>query len=195
MNTKLQFYFDKPNKWQQEFIYLRKIILQCPFSEELKWGHPCYTIKNKNVVLIHGFKEYCAIMFFKGALMKDPHQQLIQQTKNVQATRQWRFTNIAAIKENEASILEYLKEAIAIEEAGLKVPMKKTSDFVVCEEFKNLLSGHKKLKAAFEKLTPGRQRAYLLYFSSAIFSSTRVLRIYICVPKILKGQALDIKYS
>lgn len=194
MNTKnpeVDWFFDKDTKWQQEYAALRAIVLDCGLTEELKWGQPCYTLKTKNIVLIHGFKDYCALLFFKGALLKDPHGILIQQTENVQATRQIRFTDVREIADVERIVKTYVYEAIEVEKAGLKVSMKKTSDFTVPEEFQAKLDGNPALKKAFEALTPGRQRAYLFYFSQAKQSKTRVARVEKHIPKILDGKGLE----
>src|ERR1035437_433845 len=160
MNPKVDFYFSKAKKWQEEFEKLRMIILDCDLTEELKWGQPCYTFQNKNIVLIHGFKEYCALLFMKGALLKDPDGILIQQTENVQAGRQIRFTDLREIVEMEPILKAYIKQAIEVERAGLKVELKKTSEYIIPEEFQAALDDSPALKAAFDVLTPGRQRAY-----------------------------------
>ncbi len=191
MNPKVDFYFNKANKWQEEYNHLRMLVLDCGLNEELKWGVPCYTYQNANVVLIHGFKEYCALLFHKGALLKDPKGLLIQQTENVQAARQLRFTSVQEINKHKSTIKAYIKEAIAIEKAGLKVPLKTTSEFKIPEEFQQELDQNPGLKTAFKSLTPGRQRAYLLYFSSAKQSATRQSRVQKYLPQILKGKGLD----
>jgi uncharacterized protein YdeI (YjbR/CyaY-like superfamily) len=191
MNSKVDFFFTKANKWQGEFEKLRKIILGFGLTEELRWGKPCYTFQDSNIVLIHGFKEYCALLFFKGALLKDPKGILVQQTENVQAARQIRLTNVREIIELEPALKAYIKEAIEVEKAGLEVKYKKTSEFKVPEEFQNTLDKNAALKAAFHALTPGRQRGYLLYFSGAKQSKTREARIEKCIPQILKGKGLD----
>jgi uncharacterized protein YdeI (YjbR/CyaY-like superfamily) len=191
MNPKVDWFFTKAKKWQEEFDKLRMIVLDCGLTEELKWGCPCYTFEEKNVVLIHGFKEYCALLFMKGALLKDPKRILIQQTENVQGARQIRFTDIEQIVKQESTLKAYIKEAIKVEKAGLKVPLKKTSEFNMPKEFKNVLDETPTLKKAFYGLTPGRQRGYLLYFSSAKQLKTRESRIEKYIPKILKGQGLD----
>lgn len=170
---------------------LRKIILDCGIQEELKWGSPCYTYQNKNIVLIHGFKEYCALLFHKGALLEDSHDLLIQQTKNVQAARQIRFTNLKEIVDRAAVIKAYVHEAVEVEKAGLKVAYKKTTAFEMPEEFRNRLDNDAELKAAFEALTPGRQRGYLLHFSQAKQSKTRESRIDKCLPKIYERRGLN----
>lgn len=191
MNTKVDFYFDKEEKWQQEIRRMRDIALSCGLTEELKWGCPCYTFNNSNIVLIHVFKEYCAFLFFKGALLKDTDGILIQQTENVQGARQARFTNIQEIIEREAALKAYIFEAIEVEKAGLKVILKKTADFPVAEEFQAKLDAMPALKKAFEVLTPGRQKGYLLYFSSAKQSKTREARIEKSVPQIMDGKGLE----
>ena len=173
MNPKVDFFFNNAEKWQEEFEKMRTIVLDCGLTEELKWGCPCYTTRKSNIILIHGFKEYCALLFFKGALLNDPDGILIQQTKNVQAGRQIRFTNIREIFDLEPIVNAYIHEAIEVEKAGLKVPLKKTAEFTIAEEFQNKLDGNPVLKTAFYALTPGRQRGYLLYFSSAKQSKTR----------------------
>jgi uncharacterized protein YdeI (YjbR/CyaY-like superfamily) len=191
MNPKVDAFLRETKKWQEEFKKLRTIILDCGLTEELKWGVPCYTFQDTNVVLIHGFKEYCAILFIKGALLKDARGILIQQTENVQAGRQVRFTNVREIADKETALKAYIHEAIEVEKAGLKVELKKTSEFKIPEEFKNRLDTTPALKTAFEALTPGRQRAYIFYFSQAKQSTTRESRIDKCVPQILKGKGLD----
>lgn len=191
MNPKVDFYFTKAKTWQEEIELLRDIVLDCGLDEVLKWGCPCYTSEGSNIVLIHTFKEYCALLFFKGALMKDPKDILIQQTANVQAARQMRFTSSQEITKLKTSIKAYIKEAIAIEKAGLKVEMKKTAEFEMPEEFKQVLKEDAELKKAFKALTPGRQRAYLLHFSSAKQSKTREARIEKCIPDILEGKGLN----
>lgn len=191
MNPKVDWFFNKAKKWQEEYDQLRIIVLACGLTEELKWGVPCYTFENSNVVLIHGFKEYCALLFFKGALLKDAKGILVQQTENVQAARQIRFTNIGEITNMEPTLKAYIKEAIKLEKEGVKVPLKKTSEFKMPEEFRQVLDSTPALKKAFYALTPGRQRGYLLYFSSAKQSKTRESRIEKYVPRILKGEGLD----
>jgi len=190
-NPKVDWFFNEDTKWQKEFAILRKIILDCGLTEELKWGQPCYMFQRKNIVLIHGFKEYCALLFFKGSLMKDEQGILIQQTKNVQAARQIRFTDAREIVELERILKAYVHQAIEVEKAGLKVALKKTSDFTVPEEFQKKLNEIPALKTAFEALTPGRQRAYIFYFSQAKQSKTRESRIEKYVPKILEGKGLE----
>jgi uncharacterized protein YdeI (YjbR/CyaY-like superfamily) len=188
-NPKADWYFNNAKKWQQESKKLRTIVLDCGLTEELKWGKPCYSFEGSNVVLIHGFKEYCALLFFKGALLKDAKGILVQQTENVQAARQIRFTNVREIAKMEKTIKAYIKEAR--EKAGLEVPYKKTSEFKMPEEFQNKLNELPGLKTAFEALTPGRQRGYLLYFSAAKQSKTREARIEKFTPQILNGKGLD----
>ena len=165
MNPKVDFFFNKANKWQEEFKELRRIILDCSLTEELKWGHPCYMLQKSNIVLIHGFKEYCALLFHKGALLKDGKGILVQQTENVQAARQIRFTNVQEIAAMESTLKEYINNAIEVEKSGLKVEFKKTSEFAMPEEFQRALDENHALRNAFESLTPGRQRGYILYFS------------------------------
>ncbi|HET6538952.1 MAG TPA: YdeI family protein [Chryseolinea sp.] len=191
MNPKVDWFFTKAKAWQDEYDRLRMIALGCGLTEELKWGCPCYTFEDSNIVLIHGFKEYCAFLFFKGALLKDPNGILIQQTENVQAARQIRFTNIEEIVKLESTLKAYIKEAIKVEKAGLKVPLKKASEFSMPEEFKNVLDATPKLKKAFYALTPGRQRGYLLYFSAAKQPKTRESRVEKYVKKILDGKGLE----
>src|SRR6266496_5958748 len=177
MNPKVDWYFSKNEKWQKEISKLRTIILDCGLNEELKWGCPCYTYQDSNIVLIHVFKEYCAVLFFKGALLNDADGILIQQTKNVQSARQVRFTNIQEIIKMEKILKAYIYEAIEVERAGLKVKLKKTSDFKVPEEFQNKLDKMPTLKKAFDALTPGRQRAYIFHFSQPKLSKTREARV------------------
>ncbi|WP_343303787.1 DUF1801 domain-containing protein [Chitinophaga niabensis] len=191
MNPKVDFYFKKAKKWQKELEQLRSIMLDCHLNEELKWGVPCYTFEKSNIVLIHDFKDYCALLFHKGALMKDPHGILIQQTENVQSARQVRFTSLAEIKKLEPILKEYVFEAIEIKEAGLKVEFKKVSEYKVPEEFEKKLAEMPALKKAFYALTPGRQRGYLLHFSSAKQSKTRESRIEKVLRQILDGKGLE----
>ena len=191
MNPKVNFFFSKGKKWEEEFEKLRMIILDCGLIEELKWGCPCYTLQKRNIVLIHGFKEYCALLFFKGALLKDANGILIQQTKNVQAARQIRFTNVEEIDEMEHILKAYIQEAIEVEKAGLEVEFKETSEFNMPEEFQKKLDENPALKTAFEALTPGRQRGYLLYFSGAKQSKTREARIEKYMRPILDGKGLN----
>jgi uncharacterized protein YdeI (YjbR/CyaY-like superfamily) len=190
MNPKVDFYFNK-GKWQDELAQLRTIVLDCELAEELKWGCPCYTLEKSNIVLIHVFKEYCALLFFKGALLKDTSKILIQQTENVQAARQLRFTNVKEIVKLSRIIKRYIYEAIEVEKAGLKVPLKKTKEFKMPVEFKKKLNKTPKLKAAFAALTPGRQRGYLLFFSGAKQAATRESRIEKSIPDIMKGKGLN----
>ena len=191
MNPKVDFYFEKGKKWQEEFIKLRAIILDCGLNEELKWGHPCYTNGKANIVLMHGFKEYCALLFFKGALLKNKKGILIQQTENVQVARQIRFSNVQEIVKLQAMLKTYIYEAIEVEKAGLKVELKKTTDYKVPEEFQVKLDKSAALKKAFAALTPGRQRAYLFYFSTPKQSKTREARIEKYIKQILSGKGLD----
>ena len=191
MNPKVDAFLSKSQKWKKEFKKLRAIVLDCELTEELKWGQPCYTVEKKNIVLIHGFKEYCALLFFKGALLRDASRILIQQTENVQSARQIRFTNVREIVKLERTLKEYVFEAIEVEQAGLKVKLKKTSDFTVPVEFQNKLNKIPALKAAFNALTPGRQRAYLFYFAQPKQSRTREARVERYVPQILKGKGLN----
>ena len=191
MNPKVDFYFAKAKKWQAEIEKLRLIVLDCGLTEELKWGCPCYTDQKTNIVLIHVFKEYCALLFFKGALLSDAHHILIQQTKNVQAARQMRFTSTREIAKLEPVIKAYVYEAIEVEKAGLKVEYKKTSEFKIPEEFQIKLDRNKTLKTAFYALTPGRQRAYLFHFSQPKLSKTREARVEKSIKQILKGKGLD----
>jgi uncharacterized protein YdeI (YjbR/CyaY-like superfamily) len=190
MNPKTDFYFSK-SKWQKELDQLRMIVLDCGLTEELKWGCPCYTFENANIVLIHVFKEYCAFLFFKGALLNDAHGILIQQTKNVQGARQVRFTNTSEIIKMEKILKAYIYEAIEVEKAGLKVKLKKTSEFVMAEEFQKKLNKNPALKTAFKALTAGRQRAYLLYFSAPKQSKIRESRIEKYMQHILRGKGLN----
>ena len=191
MNPKVDFFFDKAKKWQEEFEKLRMIILDCGLTEELKWGQPCYSFEKSNIVLIHGFKEYCALLFFKGALLNDAKGILIQQTENVQAARQIRFTNVREIGKMEKLLKAYIHEAIEVEKAGLRVKLKKTAEFKVPVEFQNKLDKNASLKKAFNALTPGRQRGYLFYFSQPKLSQTRETRIEKCIPQILDGKGLN----
>jgi uncharacterized protein YdeI (YjbR/CyaY-like superfamily) len=191
MNPKCDFYFDKNEQWQKEIEKLRDIVLDCGLTEELKWGCPCYMYNESNVALIHVFKEYCAILFFKGALLNDPNGILVQQTENVQSARQLRFTSLKEIVKLEATIKAYIYEAIEVEKAGLKVPLKQTKEFPMVEEFEVKLNKNKALKKAFESLTPGRQRAYLLHFSSAKQAKTREARVEKYIPQILAGKGID----
>jgi uncharacterized protein YdeI (YjbR/CyaY-like superfamily) len=191
MNPKVDWYFEKEEKWHEEIKKLRTIILDCDLTEELKWGVPCYTYQNSNVVLIHVFKEYCAILFHKGALLKDPEGILIQQTENVQAARQIRFTNLQEIVKLEPVIKAYVNEAIDVEKSGAKVPFKKATEFAIADEFQTKLEENSEISEAFYALTPGRQRAYLLYFSAPKQSKTREARVEKCIEQILSGKGLD----
>lgn len=188
---KVDGYIEKEKKWKEETKLLRKICLDCGLTEDFKWMHPCYTFQGNNIVLIHGFKEYCALLFHKGVLLKDTDNILIQQTENVQSARQIRFTNLKEIVNLERTIKAYVFEAIEVKKAGLKVKIKKTSEFEMPEEFKNALNNDTELKSAFRALTPGRQRGYLLYFSQAKQSKTRESRIGQSIPKILDGKGLN----
>jgi uncharacterized protein YdeI (YjbR/CyaY-like superfamily) len=193
MNPKVDEFLKNSEKWRKEFEALRKIILDCQLTEELKWGVPCYTYQNRNIVLIHGFKEYCAILFIKGALLKDNLGILIQQTKNVQAARQIRFTNVDEIVEMEPVLKAYIHESIEVEKAGLKINYRKTAEFKIPEEFQRKLDEAPALKTAFEALTPGRQRAYIFYFSQPKLSTTRASRVDKYIPQILSGKGLNDK--
>lgn len=197
MNPKVDFFFDKATKWKAEYEKLRTIILDCGLVEELKWGCPCYTFpttagrQETNIVLIHGFKEYCAVLFFKGALLADAGHILIQQTENVQSARQVRFTSEKEIAKLERILKAYIYEAIEVEKAGLKVQLKKTAEYKVPEEFQKRLDTMPRLKKAFEALTPGRQRGYIFYFSQAKQSATREARVEKYLQQILDGKGLD----
>ena len=191
MNPKVDWYFNKAKTWQEEIEKLRTIVLDCGLTEELKWGCPCYTFQKDNIVLIHVFKEYCALLFFKGALLSDAHGILIQQTKNVQAARQIRFTNVRQIVKMKTILKAYIYEAIEVEKAGLKVSFKKTTEFKIPEEFKRKLDKTPALKTAFYTLTPGRQRGYILYFSQPKQSKTRESRVEKCMQQILNGKGLN----
>jgi len=189
-NPKVDAFISDEKKWQKEFIKLREIALDTTLTEDLKWGVPCYTMNNSNVFLIHGFKAYCAILFVKGALLKDTHQMLIQQTENVQAARQIRFTSLLEIVENESIIKTYIEQATEIEKSGLKVELNKETEITYPVEFQKVLDDMPELKQAFKKLTPGRQRAYHLYFSAPKQTKTRELRIKNFIQKILNGKGL-----
>lgn len=191
MNPEVDWFFTKNTKWQEEYAELRELVLACGLSEELKWGCPCYTFQQSNIVLIHGFKDYCALLFMKGALLQDPNGILIQQTKNVQSARQIRFKNLAEIVEMKITIAAYIKEAIDVEKAGLTVEIKQTTEFDMPEAFERVLNDMPELKTAFYQLTPGRQRGYLLYFSSPKQAKTREARIEKYVQKILDGKGLE----
>jgi uncharacterized protein YdeI (YjbR/CyaY-like superfamily) len=190
-NPKVDQSLRKTKKWQEEYALLRSIALELPLTEELKWGWPCYTYEGSNVALIHGFKEYCALLLMKGALLKDPKRILVQQTENVQSARQIRFTSVDQIRRLKPTLKAYLQQAIKAEKAGLKVEFKKTAEFKVPAEFKSTLSTRPDLRKAFAALTPGRQRGYLLHFSSAKQSATREARIAKNLPRILAGKGLD----
>jgi uncharacterized protein YdeI (YjbR/CyaY-like superfamily) len=191
MNPKVDAFIRRESRWREEFQELRTIILDCQLEEELKWGQPCYACGGKNVVLMHGFKEYCAILFIKGSLLKDPKGILIQQTENVQAGRQVRFTDAQQIRKLEKTLKAYIREAVEIEKSGLRVEYKKTTDLAVPEEFQARLDKDGALKKAFESLTPGRQKAYIFYFAQAKQSKTREARIEKCAPRIIDGLGLD----
>ncbi len=191
MNPKVDFYFSKAKKWKEELEKLRMIVLDCGLTEELKWGVPCYTVQKSNIVLIHVFKKYCAILFFKGALLKDPKSILIQQTENVQAGRQIRFTNVREIVKMKTILKAYIHEAIEVEKAGLKVNFKKNTELIFPEEFHDKLDKSPALKTAFKALTPGRQRGYNLYFSAPKQSKTRKSRVEKCMQQILNGKGLN----
>ena len=191
MNPKVDWFFNKASKWQEAYQELRDIVLDCKLTEELKWGCPCYTYNENNVVLIHGFKNYCALLFIKGAILKDAKKILIQQTENVQSARQIRFATISEITKQKALIKSYIKEAIEVEKLGLKVEMKQTTEYKIPEEFQVALNEMTELKKAFYTLTPGRQRGYLLYFSSAKQAKTRKERIEKYLSKILDGKGLE----
>lgn len=194
MNPKVDNFIEKAKKWQDEMEKLRMIVLDCQLKEELKWGVPCYTYQDSNVVLIHGFKEYCALLFFKGALLSDPDKILVRQTENVQAGRQIRFTQLSQIVELEPILKSYIFEAVEIQKAGLEVQFKKPAEATVPAEFQKSMDEFPELKLAFERLTPGRQRAYLLYFSDPKQSKTRESRIEKSIPNILSGRGLNEEY-
>ena len=191
MNPKVDWYFQKAKKWQEELEILRIIVLDCELTEELKWGVPCYTLEQGNIVLIHTFKDYCALLFFKGALFKDPNHILVQQTKNVQSARQIRFGNAQEILELRPTIKAYIAEAIEVEKSGLEVEFKKTIAFGVPEELQEKFDEIPELKIAFDALTPGRQRGYILHFSAPKQSKTRASRVEKSMPQILNGKGLD----
>lgn len=191
MNPKVNFYFNKAEKWREEMERLRTIVLGCGLTEELKWGVPCYTFQKSNIVLIHAFKEYCAVLFFKGVLLNDANGILVQQTENTQAARQIRFTDIREIVKMKIILKAYVYEAIEMEKAGLKVNLKKTTELPIPEEFQNKLDEIPALKTAFKALTPGRQRAYILYFSAPKQSKTRESRIEKCMRQVLDGKGLN----
>ncbi len=191
MNPKVDEFLTKAKKWKEEYETLRKIVLDCELTEDFKWMNPCYTFEEKNIVLMHGFKEYCALLFPKGALLRDSHGVLIQQTENVQGARQIRFTNVQEIVEKEAMLKAYIYEAIEVEKAGLKVKAKKPEELIIPEELQHKFDDIPALKDAFTTLTPGRQRAYILYFSAAKQSKTRQSRVEKCIPNILNGKGLN----
>ncbi|MBS1688827.1 MAG: YdeI family protein [Bacteroidetes bacterium] len=191
MNPKVDFFFDKATKWQEEYKHLRTIILDCGLTEELKWGVPCYSYQKKNIILIHGFKEYCAVLFMKGALLHDAKNILIQQTENVQSARQVRFTTVKEIVKLAPTLKSYIYEAIEVEKAGLKVELKKTSEYAIPEEFQTKLDKNAALKKAFHALTPGRQRAYIFHFSQPKLSKTRESRVEKYMQQILDGKGID----
>jgi uncharacterized protein YdeI (YjbR/CyaY-like superfamily) len=191
MNPKVDFFFNKAGKWQKEYEKLRKIILSCGLDEKLKWGVPCYTFQDSNIVLIHGFKDYCAILFPKGVLLQDPEGILIQQTKNVQSARQVRFTDVREITRLEPALKAYVYQAIEVEKAGVKVRKKTTADFEMPEELQTRLAKNRALKKAFEALTPGRQRSYIYYFSQPKLPKTREARVEKYIKQILSGKGLE----
>ncbi|MEJ9227584.1 MULTISPECIES: YdeI/OmpD-associated family protein [Priestia] len=191
MNPKVDEFLTKAKKWKEEYETLRKIVLDCELTEDFKWMNPCYTFEKKNIVLIHGFKEYCALLFPKGSLLQDSHGILIQQTENVQGARQIRFTNVQEIAEKEAILKAYIDEAIEVEKAGLKVQVKKPEELIIPDELQHKFDEIPALKDAFTTLTPGRQRAYILHFSAAKQSKTRESRIEKCIPNILNGKGLN----
>jgi len=190
-NAKIDPFFNKAKKWKEEFELLRAIVLDCELTEEFKWMHPCYTYQGKNIVLIHGFKEYCALLFHKGALLKDPHGILVQQTENVQAARQVRFTNVQEIDGMQLILKDYIDEAIEVEKAGLQVNYKTHAEYAIPEELQQKFVEIPDLKTAFEALTPGRQRAYILHFSAPKQAKTRVSRVEKYLPHILAGKGMD----
>jgi uncharacterized protein YdeI (YjbR/CyaY-like superfamily) len=191
MNPKVDWFFNKDTKWQEEYSKLRIIALNCGLTEQLKWGNPCYTLGDKNIVLIHGFKEYCAYLFFKGALMKDESGILIQQTPNVQVPRQVRFASVKEITKLAPTLKAYIKEAIEVEKSGVKATLKKASEYAIPEEFQNKLDENPALKKAFYALTPGRQRGYIFYFSQAKLAKTREERVEKYMQQILMGKGID----
>ena len=191
MNPKADFYFLKAGRWQEETLALRQILLSCGLDEAVKWGVPCYTFQGRNIVLMHVFKEYCAVLFFKGALLHDAEGLLVQQTENTQASRQIRFTRLPEVAEREAFLKAYVYEAIEVEKAGLQVAFKKTEEFALPEEFQRTLAENPALKAAFEALTPGRQRGYALHFAAPKQAKTRQARIEKCLERIFNGEGLN----
>ena len=190
-SPKVDAFLGRTLEWREEFELLRAVVLGCGLTEELKWGQPCYASEGRNVVLMHGFKDYCALLFMKGALLKDPNGILIQQTENVQSARQIRFTTSGEITQLEPAIKAYILEAIAVEKAGAKIARKTTADFPVADEFRDKLDALPEFKAAFQALTPGRQRGYLLYFAAAKQAKTREARVEKCIPLILAGKGID----
>ena len=190
MNPAVDFHFGLEKKWHKELEKLRALVLTCGLTEELKWGQPCYTLGHQNILIIHGFKEYCALLFFKGALLKDTNDLLIQQTENVQAARQIRFTNVKEIIKLNAVLKTYIFQAIEVEKAGLKVKLKKTAEYPIPKEFKKALASNSDLKTAFYALTPGQQRGYILFFSAPKQSKTVEARIEKCIKTILRGKGL-----
>jgi len=191
MKPKVDVFLSKQKTWALEMEKLRTIILDCGLNEDFKWYKPCYTLNENNVVLIHGFKNYCALLFFKGALLKDPKGILVQQTENVQAARQIRFNSIQQIKAMQGDVKAYIQQAIAIEKAGLKVELKKNSELTFPEEFVAKFADVPELKSAFDALTPGRQKAYQLFFTAPKQTKTRQARIEKAIPNILKGKGLN----
>lgn len=190
-NPEVNNFLKEANKWKEEYVKLREIVLDSGLTEDFKWMHPCYTLNNKNVVIIHGFKEYCALLFHKGALLQDPHGILIRQSENVQAARQIRFTDVQEIIEMEDMLKSYIQEAVQVEKAGLKVQPKKHEEYIIPEELENKFKDIPTLKTTFEALTPGRQRAYILYFSQAKKAETRESRVDKYIPRILAGKGLN----
>ena len=191
MNQKVDWFFSKETKWQEAYSELRMLILDCGLTEELKWGCPCYTVGNSNIVLIHGFKDYCALLIMQGALLKDKKKILVQQTENVQSARQIRFKNVEEILKNKSTIKSYIEEAVALEKAGMKVELKKTTEYKIPKEFQTVLDDMLELKKAFQALTPGRQRGYLLYFSAPKQTKTKEARIEKYLQHILDGKGLN----
>ncbi|MCP8969926.1 YdeI/OmpD-associated family protein [Ectobacillus ponti] len=194
-NPKVDEFVSRTGKWRDEYEKLREVVLGCGLTEEWKWMHPCYTLENKNIVLIHGFKEYCALLFHKGALLQDAHGILVRQTENVQAARQIRFTHVQEIIEMESVLKSYIAEAVEAEKAGLEVKLKEHAEFVIPEELQNTFAEMPDLQPAFEALTPGRQRAYILHFSAPKQSKTRKSRIEKCIGNILEGKGLKDSYT
>ena len=191
MNPKVDWFFTKETKWQKLYSELRMLILDCGLTEELKWGCPCYTVGNSNIVLIHGFKDYCALLIMQGALLKDKKKILVQQTENVQSARQIRFKNVEEILKRKSTIKSYIKEAITLEKTGIKVELKKTTEYKIPEEFQAVLDDMLELKKAYQALTPGRQRGYLLYFSAPKQTKTKEARIEKYLQHILDGKGLN----